>query len=153
VPRLISTAKRYFFYASLARQATDDYNLEDEENEHEATPADLDDDAVMVPVEEKSITPKIEQDEIDPAMVEWLKIDDTKSAAPIYVNDDSETEADSDNADVAEPGEDAVELDEWLQVQRPENVWIFTNALLVAYVHAIGRWRNNHGRNGGRDAI
>jgi hypothetical protein len=25
--------------------------------------------------------------------------------------------------------------------------------LLVAYVHATGRWRNNHGRNSGRDAI
>jgi len=113
--------KKHFFYASLARQATDDYNLEDEEDENElspeAGPAKLDDDAVVA-VEEKM--PKIEEDKIDPALAEWLKIDDEKSAVPILVNDDSATDADSDNVDVAELDEDAVDLDDWFQVKRPD---------------------------------
>lgn len=74
----------------------------------------------MVAVEEKTVTPKIEEDKIDPALAEWLKIDEKKPAVPILVNDDSATDADSDNADVAEPDEDAVDLDDWFQVKRPD---------------------------------
>ena len=118
--------------------------MEDDEDEcDEAAAANLDD-AVMVSVEEKSVTPKVEEDDIDPALAEWLKIDEKKPAAPTYVNDDSATEADSDNADVIEPGEDPVDLDDWFQVKQPdegaasesinlpEKVWVITIALLIA---------------------
>lgn len=97
--------------------------MEDEGNKTElspeAGPAKLDDDA-MVAVEEKIDTPKIEEDKIDPALSEWLKIDEKKAAAPILVNDDSATDPDSDNADVAEPDEDVVDLNDWFQVKRPD---------------------------------
>jgi hypothetical protein len=124
-PRLIAS-QRYFFYATLTSQSTDDYNLEDEEGERELSHTTLDDDTVMVPVdEEKVVTPEVERDEIDAALAEWLKVDEKKPAAPTYVNDDSETEADSDNADVTE---DAVD-DDWFQVKRPDDVASETSKL------------------------
>jgi len=86
----------------------------------------------MESVEKEVVTPKVEQDDdIDPALAEWLRIDEKKPAALTYVNDESATEADSDNADVTRPGEDQDDLDDWFQVKRPgeaasnlpEKVW------------------------------
>jgi len=125
----------------------------EDESEDEATPSKLDDDALMESVEENVVTPKVEQDdEIDPALAEWLKIDEKRPAAPTYVNDDSVTEADSDNADVTQPGEDEDDLDDWFQVKRPdeaaasessnllEKVWKVLSYYKMPYTPMIGCW-------------
>ncbi len=140
--------------------------MEDEENEHEVAPSKLDDDAVMESVEENVVTLKVDQDdEIDPALAEWLKIDEERPAAPTYVNDDSVTEADSDNADVTQPGEDEDDLDDWFQVKRPdeaaasessnlpEKVWKILSYYKMPYTPIIGCWWHNDGRNGERNAL
>ena len=71
----------------------------------------------MPPVDEKVVTPKTQEEELDPELAEWLKIDEKRSASTSDVNDDSVTEADSDNADVAgDSGEVGDDLDDWFQV-------------------------------------
>lgn len=98
--------------------------MEDEGGENDFLPeaelGKVDDDADMVAVEENIFTPKVEEDKVDPSLAEWLKIDEKEPSAPVLVNDDSATDADSDNEDVAEPGEDAVDLDDWFQVKGPD---------------------------------
>jgi len=106
----------YFFYATEARQATDDYNLEGDEGDeaqesHVPIEATMDIDEVQGPIEEeKEISPKVE--EMDPELAAWLKIDE--KPATIDANDDSVTEADSDNFDRDEVEED---MDDWFQVK------------------------------------
>ncbi len=108
--------RSYFFYATDARQATDDYNLEDDEEDeaqesHVPMEATVDIDEAQGPTEEeKQVFPKVE--EMDPELAEWLKIDE--KPATIDVNDDSVTEADSDNVERDEVEED---LDDWFQVK------------------------------------
>lgn len=108
------SCRSYFFYATDARQATDDYNLEDDEGDEaqashvpiEAT-VDIDEGPIE---EEKDISPKVE--EMDPELAAWLRIDE--KPATIDANDDSVTEADSDNLDRDEVEED---MDDWFQVK------------------------------------
>jgi len=114
--------KRYFFHATDARQATDDYDLQSDE-ENELHPPSLDEyidiDVSMLPVDEKVATPK--EEELDPELAEWLKIDEKRPASTSDVDDDSVTEADSDNADVAvDSGEVGDDLDDWFQVEGKE---------------------------------
>ncbi|KAF8963440.1 DNA ligase 4 [Flammula alnicola] len=119
--------KKYFFHATNSRMVTDDYDLGGEEDETTAaepasaeasTSAKANEDADMTPPE-KEIVPKVEEDEaMDPALAEWFKVED-KRAGPSAENDvdeDSVTEADSENADVAEP-EEEVDLDDWFEVK------------------------------------
>lgn len=99
----------------------DDYDLDDDENErnasHGAALSNSNDDVGQVSIEEQLPTAKVEEDESDPGLAEWLKIDEEKTV-PTYVDDDSETEADSDNADVVENAEDSGNImDDWFQVK------------------------------------
>lgn len=75
----------------------------------------MDIDEVRGTEEEKQVTPKFE--EMDPELLDWLKIDDKKPTATTDVNEDSVTEADSDNVDVAEPDEAEMDSDDWIQVK------------------------------------
>ncbi|KAJ7115869.1 DNA ligase 4 [Mycena epipterygia] len=108
--------KKYFFHATPSRIDSDDY---DEGNDDE------DDETKMVDTEEGPsamknediIQPKIEAEDMDPALADWFKVDeDEKKVIPSGRDSDSETENDSDNADVAneEPDDD---LDDWFKVK------------------------------------
>jgi hypothetical protein len=73
--------------------------------------ATVDIDEVQGPIEEeKQIFPKVE--EMDPELAAWLKIDEKPTT--LDDNDDSVTEADSDNVDRDEVEED---MDDWFQVK------------------------------------
>lgn len=120
---------RYFFHATDARIASDAYNDGD---------SDTDDDQDMkagsssktasrpLSIEKPEVvtTLKVEEndDKMDPALAEWLKIDDKKSSAVDADKNDSDsaTDADSDNADVADADED--DLDDWFKVELPGTV-------------------------------
>ncbi|RXW22137.1 hypothetical protein EST38_g3713 [Candolleomyces aberdarensis] len=114
--------KKYFFHATDGRMNTDAYNdesddgTEDEEEEapRSAGPAPRalsDDDG-------KGVTPKVEEtDEDNGPLSEWFKVkkEDVEESIPRLFPEDSETENDSDNADVAEPEEP--DLDDWFKVK------------------------------------
>ncbi|KAG5647455.1 hypothetical protein DXG03_009386 [Asterophora parasitica] len=108
-------SKKSFFHASNARQATDEYN------EDEGTEDDNDEAAQETP-KSKSPAPaavKEEQpdEEVDPALAEWFKVDKIADAAEdVKPEPGSETDADSDNADVADEDDD---LDDWFKIKEP----------------------------------
>ncbi|TFK40007.1 DNA ligase IV [Crucibulum laeve] len=109
--------KRYFFHATPSRAGREEYDADqddevdqDQEMEEpetaEAGPSNASED-----LEDVADTPKVEE-EMDPAMADWFKIDKNTALLP----DDSATEDDdSDNADVANLEDDS-DLDDWLQV-------------------------------------
>ncbi|KAJ3515533.1 hypothetical protein NLJ89_g1703 [Agrocybe chaxingu] len=111
--------KKYFFHATGARLAEDGYDEGDEEDgagSAVAGPSAKVEDVSMSPAEDTEVTPKVEE-EMDPSLVDWFKV-----AGPSTENDvdeDSVTEPDSDNADIAEPQEE-VNLDDWFQVKTEE---------------------------------
>ncbi|KAF9525150.1 DNA ligase 4 [Crepidotus variabilis] len=131
----LEMTSKYFFHATTARQTTDEYeqDAENEQDEEENMadgpgPAERDhgdkneDEDMAPPKGEREITPKIEELDLDPELAEWFKVDDSKQASrgshedhPIEVGDDSVTEPDSDNEDVKEPEE--VDLEDWFQVK------------------------------------
>lgn len=61
------------------------------------------------------ITPKVEED-LDPGLADWFKVDEKTAALSVAADDDSATENDSDHADVA-PATDEVDLDDWFEVK------------------------------------
>lgn len=72
---------------------------------------------------EKAVTPKVEQvADMDPELAEWFKVDNKmpdSSDERDSKGDDSVTEDDSDNADVAD---EEVDLDDWFQVNTDKEV-------------------------------
>ncbi|KAF8159664.1 DNA ligase IV [Crassisporium funariophilum] len=116
--------KKYFFHATNARTATDDYGEVESDDDDDteagvsATPNTAD--TTMAPppdAEEKEQTPKDE--DMDPGLADWFDIGEKKPLAGHHdVDDDSVTEPDSDNADVLDPN-DEVDFgpdDDWHQV-------------------------------------
>ena len=66
------------------------------------------------------ITPKTEE-VIDPGLADWFKVDEKATSFPFaHEADDSATEDDSDNADVAPDAADEDDLDDWFKV-KPTN--------------------------------
>ncbi|KAF8074989.1 DNA ligase IV [Lyophyllum atratum] len=111
-------SRRYFFQASKARLETDEYN-EESDTEDEETAFVL---APAMRVKPQSPTPamKDEQadDDMDPALADWLKIDHGYQGGEDIKNEpESATDEDSDNADVADDDED-VDLDDWFSVKK-----------------------------------
>lgn len=117
---LTKLAYRYFFHASNARVETDEYI------EHEAIRDEDPSEASSSrkPIETGSPVVKEEADvDMDPALADWFKIDDKTSlkGEDNKSADDSATDEDSDNADVAEDAEGKREeddLDEWFSVKK-----------------------------------
>ncbi|TCD60360.1 DNA ligase (ATP) [Steccherinum ochraceum] len=116
---LLPMSKKYFFFATETRQASEEYDMDDDsstEDEDEAPAAQ--------PEPERSRTaPSVAEGEgEDDGMSDWFKVE---SKATPKVDDDSETESetenDSENEDVHAAPEDAEmndqdEDDEWLKV-------------------------------------
>ena len=81
---------------------------------------------------EGEIVPKVEEqdNDIDPALADWLKIDDKDeklhAEAKEEQDDYSATDDDSDNADVVEPEE--VDLDDWLKVESADEPSVIASA-------------------------
>ncbi|PPQ96588.1 hypothetical protein CVT26_006325 [Gymnopilus dilepis] len=120
----VPLTKKYFFHATEASRASDEYDMDVDEEEPESASraarsvarTERGEEATLSP-EEKEVTPKVEEDETDPALAEWFKVDD-KNRPPTaeHDDDDSATEPDSDNADVADEAEE-LDLDDWVQVK------------------------------------
>jgi len=122
--------KKYFFHATEARTATDEYNMdvdEEDANEPEAGHAgpsgvvhsDREDQPMRL-LEDNEVIPKVEEEEVDPALTDWFKVDDDKKGAlPAghEAEEDSVTEDDSDHAGVPREVEEEVDLDDWFKVK------------------------------------
>ncbi|KAF8909386.1 DNA ligase 4 [Gymnopilus junonius] len=115
--------KKYFFHATEASMASDEYDMDAEEepdsgvNRASTSVTDGDKEEATLFSEEKEITPKIEEEEqMNPLLADWFKVDDMKGLPQSEKDEeDSVTEPDSDNADVADVEED-LEPDEWIKV-------------------------------------
>jgi DNA ligase-4 len=106
-PQLYSTliaTFRYFFHATPHRTETEEYNLEDEDEEADAPMADADDVGFKVPdvPEDKDKEPEgAEQPDIGSALADWFKVEqDETPSVRIHENSDTETEDDSDHDDL-----------------------------------------------------
>ena len=120
---------RYFFHATDARIATEEYDMDDDEDdsnepedEHAGPSGAAHLDMEVQPmqfVEENEVIPKVKEEEIDPALADWFKVEEEKDAHPVEHGgeEDSVTEDDSDNADVARESEEHVDLDDWFKVK------------------------------------
>ncbi|KAF9462872.1 DNA ligase 4 [Collybia nuda] len=104
--------KKYFFHASEARAKTDEYNEGSNDDSGGGTLA------LTTRFQSPTMLPKEEDVGIDPALAEWLKIDNTPVDDEGTKNDsDSVTDEDSDNADVAHIDEDSG-IDDWFSVKK-----------------------------------
>lgn len=128
VQRIISLLNltRYFFHATARRQETAEYN------EGADSDTAMDDGPVTAGPSAQANDSETEDDDSDtegkaqlkeeqledPSLAEWFIISDDKKAPPPAANaNDSETEPDSDNADVADEGEDHWD-DEYVHVSQ-----------------------------------
>ncbi|KAF9499593.1 ATP-dependent DNA ligase [Pleurotus eryngii] len=113
--KLVPLSKKYFFHATARRQETAEYN------EGADSDTTMDDGPVTAGPSAQASHSETEDDDSDsedkaqvkeeqpedPSLAEWFTIsDDKKAPAPAANANDSETEPDSDNADVADEGED-----------------------------------------------
>jgi DNA ligase-4 len=122
---------RYFFHATDARTATNEYNMgmdtdEDDAREPEAGHAGPsgafhsdEEDQPMHLLEENEVIPKVEEEELDPGLADWFQVDNKNDALPAEndAEEDSVTEDDSDHAGVTREAEEEVDLDDWFQVK------------------------------------
>ncbi|KDR80522.1 hypothetical protein GALMADRAFT_240825 [Galerina marginata CBS 339.88] len=129
--RKLPMRQKYFFHATEASMAAEDYDIVGEDEEGNASESSVGgasstlrdvDEAMASPPPEKDIIPKVEGDEkMDPLLAEWFKVDDMKTSTATSTekdfDEDSVTEDDSDNADVAEPDEHDSDLDDWFKVR------------------------------------
>lgn len=108
---------------------TDEYNADEEDQDvltDEATSAKAptarvkDEDEIMGPPLPGN--PQFKEEELDPELAEWFKVDSEVPDSPRWqedADDDSVTEDDSDNEDVA--GEPEVDADDWQVVKHEDN--------------------------------
>lgn len=100
----VPLSKKYFFHATPHRTETEEYNLEDEDEEADAPMADADDVGFKVPdvPEDKDKEPEgAEQPDIGSALADWFKVEqDETPSVRIHENSDTETEDDSDHDDL-----------------------------------------------------
>ena len=125
--QLLTSHGRYFFHATLARTATDDYDIEDSDDEIAENPtvrqpaSEVDEDIKMglsADSQDAMIAPKVEE-VMDPGLADWFKVDEKTTVFPLAheADDDSATEDDSDHADVVPDVADEVDLDDWFKVK------------------------------------
>lgn len=124
--QFLTSHGRYFFHATLARTATDDYDIEDSDDEIAENPtvgqpaSEVDEDIKIsrsADFQDAMITPKVEE-VMDPGLADWFKVDEETTVFPLaHEVDDSATEDDSDHADVAPDAADEVDLDDWFKVE------------------------------------
>ncbi|KAI1796674.1 DNA ligase 4 [Ganoderma leucocontextum] len=112
---LVPLTKKYFFHATTARVATEDYNPEDSDVEEEAPPPE--------PTHEEQV-----ERQIDPSMAEWFDVGAKAKAAATQASDsgsetepEPEEEYDSENEDMKpEPEVGFEEDDDWEQVEKED---------------------------------
>ncbi|KAJ7760471.1 DNA ligase IV [Mycena metata] len=118
--------KKYFFHATESRIDSEEYDEGGDEDDtkmdvEEAGPSTVkpeeDDDATDDDDDEAFQKPKVKAEEVDPLLADWFKVeeDEKKPTIPSGKYSDSETENDSDNADVANEPED--DMDDWLNLK------------------------------------
>ncbi|KAJ7504480.1 DNA ligase IV [Mycena galericulata] len=107
--------KSYFFHATPTRIESEDYGEGDNEDEIKMDDPEAGPSVVKPEDDEEKIQPEIKAEDVDPALADWFKVEEEK-IVPRGRESDSETENDSDNADVAkeEPEDD---LDDWFKVK------------------------------------
>jgi len=121
--------KKYFFHATLARTATDDYEMGESDDDDETTKnptvqqhaSEIDEDIKIgcsQDSQDAMITPKVEE-VMDPGLTDWFKVDEKTAGFPLAheADDDSATEDDSDHADVAPDTGDEANLDDWFKAK------------------------------------
>ena len=146
---IVDFSFRYFFHATNARIATGEYDMdvdEDDSNEPEAEHAgpsgtahsDAEEQPMHLP-DENEVIPKVKEEEIDPALADWFKVEEEKDSHPPEHGgeEDSVTEEDSDNADVAGEPEGDVDLDDWFKVKAEDAVEGSTAAGMQPKVNLI----------------
>jgi len=115
--QLVPLSKKYFFHATPHRKETEEYNLDDEDEEADAPMADV---GFKVPdVLEDKEPEDAEQPDIKSALADWFKVEqDETPSVRVHENSDTETEDDSDHDGLApEEGDDG-----WLKIKPSPNV-------------------------------
>ncbi|KAJ7672669.1 ATP dependent DNA ligase domain-containing protein [Mycena rosella] len=105
--------KKYFFHATPSR--IDDGEYDDGEDDDDITVDGPEAGPSGVKIEDV-IQPKIEAEDMDPTLADWFKVEEDEKKVTAGRDSDSETENDSDNADVANEEPDA-DLDDWFKVK------------------------------------
>jgi DNA ligase-4 len=134
---------RYFFHATAERALTDEYNSglsDDDEAMDTDKPGQSTSSIDQSNPDSGEVQPKTEEpDEMDPSLAEWLKVDGKTESTEISMKNDSDTEtdADSDNADVV-VGDETDDLDDWLKVEPKSEAGIenVDHALKVCHSYA-----------------
>jgi DNA ligase-4 len=109
----LTVSPRYFFHATPSRIDSEEYDERVEEDEINVDNAEAGPSGFKVEDEEA----KIKAEGVDPALADWFKIEDEeKKVIPSGKESDSETENDSDNADVANEESDG-DGDDWFKVK------------------------------------
>ncbi|KAJ7733239.1 DNA ligase IV [Mycena maculata] len=108
--------KDYFFHATPSRIDSKEYGEEEDEDEVKMEDAEAGPSGTKAEDNEDVIQPKMEAEDVDPALADWFKVEEDEKVVPSGRDSDTDTENDSDNADVAneEPDND---LDDWLKVK------------------------------------
>ncbi|KNZ74643.1 DNA ligase 4 [Termitomyces sp. J132] len=110
--------KRYFFHAKTERVEADDFEdagmdeVENEDKSSSPTPQANEESPVPSVKEEQEDAVKEDQPD-DTDLADWFKVDDTKQEEDIQY--ESFTDADSDNADVADEDDD---FDDWFNIKK-----------------------------------
>ena len=130
-------SSRYFFHASEARKADEDYEGDEDEPmeaaEHPASIASSeteDEDFEAVPQPAPPSPPEEPEQESDPELADWFKVDGQDKGKGKAREEDiaeSETEPESDNDDVRDENADIDDLvddlnDDWFKVSTSEKV-------------------------------
>ncbi|KAF9005938.1 DNA ligase 4 [Cyathus striatus] len=113
IGRLVPLRKKYFFHATEARMAEEHYGEDEKGKDENYMDEEL---SVGTPLETNHLTSKIGErvEELDPDLSEWFEVNGNKYSENEQKKDeDSATENDSDNADVAAEDPD---LDDWFSV-------------------------------------
>ncbi|KAJ6591668.1 DNA ligase IV [Mycena vulgaris] len=109
--------KKYFFHATPSRLESEEYGEGEEEDEIKVDEPEAGPSGLKTEDREDVIQPKIKAVDMDPSLADWFKVeDDEKKIIPDGRDSDSETENDSDNADVANEEVDD-DLDDWFKVK------------------------------------
>lgn len=112
---------RYFFHASKTRTQTDGYADNDNEDALDTsinttiTPSEETESPIVVAKEEESDV------KMDPALADWLKIEDKTYPHDEGTKYDSTTDDDSDNVDIAGEENEEDDLNEWFKIEKPNS--------------------------------
>ncbi|KAJ6621385.1 DNA ligase 4 [Mycena sp. CBHHK59/15] len=110
--------KKYFFHATQSRMDTEEYDDGDEEDQVKKENAGAGPSTIKDDHDEDMVEPKKEDlEDMNPALADWFTVkEDDKKDIPNGGDSDTETENDSDNADVTDAEQDD-DLDDWFNVK------------------------------------